>query len=198
MGRRVSRMDKVWAETSDALIIDACLDGDEKAWQALVNRYKRLVYSIPIKWGLSPEDAVDIFQGVWLDCFRQLSSLRNMERLQPWLTRVAVRKCHRFSTEKRSRGEDAIAEEQMEEVSGIEDPTALFAELDQEQLMRAALEKLTPRCRQVIHALFFEDPRPSYQAIGSRLGLSENSIGFTRERCLNSLKKALVELGYLR
>src|SRR5438046_1472901 len=127
-------MRETWSDTPDTLIIDACLEGDEKAWQALVNRYKRLVYSIPIKWGLSTEDAVDIFQAVWLDCFRQLSALRNMERLQPWLIRVAVRKCHRFSSDKRARGEHSILEEELEEVSGVEDPTALFAELDREQL----------------------------------------------------------------
>src|SRR2546426_4917772 len=114
-------MDESWIESSDAEIIDACLDGSEKAWQALVSRYKRLVYSIPIKWGLSPEDAVDIFQAVWLDCFRQLASLRNMERLQPWLIRVAVRKCHRFSITKRQHGEDPIQEEQIEESGGVED-----------------------------------------------------------------------------
>ncbi len=189
--------DERWIEVSDAEIISQCLDGSEKAWQALVNRYKRLVYSIPIKWGLSPDDAVDIFQGVWLDCFRQLSSLRDVDRLQPWLARVAVRKCHRFSTDRRALGEDVIDEENHDQFPGLEDPAALFGELDREQLVREALEKLSPRCRQVIHALFFEDPRPSYQAVASRLGLSENSIGFTRERCLNSLKRVLNELGYL-
>src|SRR6185295_7132560 len=112
-------MDKLSAQTSDAVIIDACLDGDEKAWQQLIHRYKRLVYSIPIKWGLSPEDAVEIFQGVWMECFKQLSSLRNIDRLQPWLTRVAVRKCHRFSSDKRQRSEAPIADESMEEISGV-------------------------------------------------------------------------------
>jgi RNA polymerase sigma factor (sigma-70 family) len=189
-------MDPSWTESSDAQIIDACLNGNEKAWQALVNRYKRLVYSVPVKWGLSPDDAVDIFQAVWLDCFRQLASLRDLERLQPWLIRVAVRKCHRFSEAKRERAEDSIAEEEMEELPQVEVSPELFEELDQEQLLRSALEKLTPRCRQVISALFFEDPRPSYQLIASRLGLSENSIGFTRERCLNNLKKILAELGF--
>jgi RNA polymerase sigma factor (sigma-70 family) len=188
-------MERSWSQTPDALIIDACIDGNERAWQALVNRYKRLVYSIPIKWGLSPEDSVDIFQAVWLDCFRQLSSLRNLERLQPWLIRVAVRKCHRFTAGVRSRGETPVAENAMGEMPGIADVAILF-ELDKEQLLRSALEKLTPRCRQVIQCLFFEEPRPSYQAIASRLGLSENSIGFTRERCLNNLKKILGELGY--
>src|SRR5476649_958292 len=111
MGRMpVSETNKPWNEWLDAEIIEACLDGNEKAWQALVTRYKRLDYSVPVKWGLSPEDAVDIFQAVWLDCFRQLSSLRNMKRLQPWLIRVAVRKCHRFSESARARGEFQLME----------------------------------------------------------------------------------------
>jgi RNA polymerase sigma factor (sigma-70 family) len=190
-------MEESWVQASDAQIIDACLNGDQVAWQTLVSRYKRLVYSIPIKWGLPPEDSVDIFQAVWLDCFRQLSSLRDVERLQPWLTRVAVRKCHRFSTDKRSRSEDPVGDGEADELADIDNHLGLIAEVEKEQLLRAALDKLTPRCRQVIHCLFFEDPRPSYQMIASRMGLSENSIGFTRERCLISLKKALEELGYL-
>lgn len=189
-------MDETWSNSSDAQIINACLDGDEKAWQALVGRYKRLVYSIPVKWGLSPDDSVDIFQAVWLDCFRQLASLRDVERLQPWLVRVTVRKCHRFSIDRRARGEDAITESESEAIPGGDDPTQLIVELDKEQTLRTAVEKLTPRCKEIITALFFEDPRPSYQAIASRLGLSENSIGFSRERCLTSLKKILDELGY--
>ena len=189
-------MEETWTEFSDAQLIQACLEGKEKAWQALIGRYQRLVYSIPIKWGLSPEDSVDIFQAVWLDCFRELASLRNMERLQPWLVRVAIRKCHRFSKRSRARGEDPLQESEMEDIAGFEEPSALLAELDQEQILRTALDKLPPRCRQIIQLLFFEDPRPSYQTIASRLGLSENSIGFTRERCLNSLKKILDELNY--
>ena len=188
-------MKESWDEAPDALIIDACLEGDEKGWQVLVNRYKRLVYSIPIKWGLSPEDSVDIFQSVWMDCFRQLSSLRNMELLQPWLTRVAIRKCHRFTLRTRARGERPVAEDEMEEVPIFDDIVTVF-DLEKEQMVRAAMGKLTPRCREVIHLLFFEDPCPSYQAIAARLGLSENSIGFTRERCLNQLKKIMTELGY--
>jgi len=190
-------MDEPWASSADAEIIDACLGGNEKAWQTLVLRYKRLVYSIPVKWGLSPEDAVDIFQAVWLDCFRQLSSLRDIDRLQPWLIRVAVRKCHRFSESTRARGESQLLVDDSPD-SFVDEgmPPAFAAEIDRDQTLRTAVEKLPPRCRQVIQCLFFEEPRPSYSAIASRLGLSENSIGFTRERCLKSLRKLLDELGY--
>lgn len=190
-------MDDPWKSSSDAVLIDECLNGNEKAWQALVLRYKRLVYSVPVKWGLSPEDAVDIFQGVWLDCFRQLSSLRDMERLQPWLIRVAVRKCHRFSQNTRARGESQLGEERAKTQQPSDDPPVEFlAELDRDQILRNAVDRLSGRCRQVIESLFFEEPRPSYALIASRLGLSENSIGFTRERCLKKLRKILDELGY--
>jgi len=189
-------MDEYWHNSSDAEIIDACLSGEEKAWQVLVLRYKRLVYSIPIKWGLSPQDAVDIFQAVWLDCFRQLASLKNIQGLQPWLVRVAIRKCHRFSQSSRARGEDSLDEDSPENMIDESTPASLVAEVDRDQMLRMAVERLPPRCRQVIQCLFFEEPRPSYSMIASRLGLSENSIGFTRERCLRNLRKILDELGY--
>jgi RNA polymerase sigma factor (sigma-70 family) len=190
-------MDGPWKTSADAELIDACLEGNEKAWQALVLRYKRLVYSVPVKWGLSPEDSVDIFQSVWLDCFRQLNSLRTIDGLQPWLIRVAIRKCHRLSQTTRARGESPLAEDDSKETPLVDEtPASFIADLDREQILRTAVDRLPPRCQQVISSLFFEDPRPSYGVLAQRLGLSENSIGFTRERCLKNLRKILNELGY--
>jgi DNA-directed RNA polymerase specialized sigma24 family protein len=78
-----------------------------------------------------------------------------------------------------------------------DDPSGgLIDKLNQEQQIRTAIEKLSPRCKQVIEALFFEDPLPSYATIASRLGLSSNSIGFTRDRCLERLGKLLQDQGY--
>src|SRR3954469_8876839 len=125
-------MDEPWKTSTDEEIIAACVEGDEKAWQAVVLRYKRLVYSIPIKWGLSPQDAVDIFQAVWLDCFRQLASLRNIQRLQPWLIRVAIRKCHRFSQSSRARGEGPLDEESSETMVEEVTPASLIADVDRD------------------------------------------------------------------
>src|SRR5262245_29072234 len=82
-------------DRTDAALIQECLDGNGEAWEVLVRRYTRLVYSIPFKWGLQRDDALDIFQSVWLDCFQELHSLRDIDRLQAWLVRIAVRKCYR-------------------------------------------------------------------------------------------------------
>src|SRR5438132_12839228 len=134
-------MEEFWTNSADAEIIAACLSGNEKAWQALVLRYKRLVYSVPVKWGLSPEDSVDIFQAVWLDCFKQLASLRNIDRLQPWLIRVAVRKCHRFSQTSRARGEAQLDESAPESALDEITPASLVADLDRDQTLRTAVDR---------------------------------------------------------
>ena len=63
-------------------------------------------------------------------------------------------------------------------------------------MIRSTMEQLTGRCQQVISALFFEDPFPGYAALAERLGLSSNSIGFTRDRCLQRMGKLLEEQGY--
>jgi RNA polymerase sigma factor (sigma-70 family) len=182
------------SDRSDPELIQACIEGDGAAWEALVNRYKRLVYSIPFKWGLQREDAMEIFQAVWLDCFQELRLLRDVDRLQAWLVRIAVRKCYRFKEKNKA---DPAMVEIMENDQSADDPTGeLIQRLDQEQMIRTAIEKLSPRCKQVIQALFFEDPFPSYATIAARLGLSPNSVGFTRDRCLERLGKLLQEIGY--
>jgi RNA polymerase sigma factor (sigma-70 family) len=182
------------SEITDPDLIHACLDGDGDAWELLVNRYKRLVYSIPFKYGLPREDAMEIFQAVWLDCFQELHLLRDVDRLQAWLVRIAVRKCYRFREKYRS---DPDMVEVMETDQVADDPSVgLVERLDQEQMIVTAIEKLSPRCKQVIQALFFEEPFPSYVTIAARLGLSSNSIGFTRDRCLERMGKLLEDSGY--
>jgi len=181
-------------EPSDAKLIAACLEADADAWEALVNRYKRLIYSIPFKMGIPREDAVEIFQAVWLDCFQELHLLKDVDRMQAWLVRIAVRKCYRFREQNRSQPAQV---ELMDTDEFTDDPSGGFIRrLDQEQMIRTGIDQLTERCREVVEALFFEEPFPSYATLAARLGLSANSIGFTRDRCLERLGKLLEDLGY--
>jgi RNA polymerase sigma factor (sigma-70 family) len=179
---------------TDAELIAACLEGDGDAWEALVNRYRRLIYSIPFKWGLQREDAMEVFQAVWLDCFQELHLLRDIDRLQAWLVRIAVRKCYRLKAGKLGKPEEV---EIIETDHILEDQSGdLLRRLDQEQMIRTTMGQLSERCQQVISALFFEDPFPGYAALAERLGLSSNSIGFTRDRCLQRMGKLLKDQGY--
>ena len=65
----------------DERLVQECLSGDEQAWNRLIDKYKRLIYSIPVKYALSPEDAADVFQAVCVDLFTNLQKLRKVESL---------------------------------------------------------------------------------------------------------------------
>ena len=80
-------------EWTDARLVRACLDGSEEAWNAIIRKYRRLIYSIPVKQGLPPEDAADIFQSVCLELLKELPRLREPKALAGWLIKVTAHKC---------------------------------------------------------------------------------------------------------
>ncbi len=182
-----------WTNTR---LVRQCLEGDERAWNVLVDRYKNLVYSIPLKYGAPHQDAADIFQSVWLDLFNELPRLREAEALQGWLVRVATHKCYRWKRQQATSA-DAAGHDGFEQQYGEEQPAPdLLAELEREQLVREAIAALPPRCRKMIELLFFENPPLRYTEVAERLGLAPGSIGFIRGRCLKRLKKYLQERGF--
>src|SRR5438067_6085278 len=80
-------------QQGDRELLAACLKGSPAAWETLIVRYQRLIYLIPIKMGLSPNDAADVFQSVCVKLLEGLSGLRNQERLCAWLTTTTKREC---------------------------------------------------------------------------------------------------------
>jgi RNA polymerase sigma factor (sigma-70 family) len=177
-------------------LVSACLAGDDRAWMVLVNRYKNLIYSIPIRYGVTPQDAADIFQTVCLDLFNELPRLRDADALQGWLMRVTTHKCYHWKR-KRSSREDEFDEDSIDTLSAHEPiPPDMLAELEKDQLVRDAIEQLPARCQQMIELLFFEHPPIPYAEIARRLQLASGSIGFIRGRCLQRLKKVLEQKGF--
>ncbi|MGD0500587.1 MAG: sigma-70 family RNA polymerase sigma factor [Bryobacteraceae bacterium] len=189
-------MNSPGADWSNARLVERCLQGDDRAWRVLVDRYKNLVYSMALKFGAPHQDAADIFQAVWFDLFHELHRLRDADALQAWLVRVATHKCFQWKRERQAEGgewEEGPVEMQAED-GGL--PRDLLAELEREQLVRDAVALLPPRCREMIDLLFFEHPPLRYQDVAQRLGLAEGSIGFIRGRCLKRLKQILEERGF--
>jgi RNA polymerase sigma factor (sigma-70 family) len=182
-----------WTNTR---LVEECLRGNEQAWHVLVDRYKNLIYSIPLRYGAPPQDAADIFQGVCLDLFNELPRLRDAEALQSWLIRVTTHKCYHWKRQQRSR-ESGWNEGDIEarSVGGVVLPDML-ADLEREQLVRDAIAQLPPRCREMIELLFFESPPLPYSEVAQRLRLAKGSIGFIRGRCLQRLKKILEGKGF--
>jgi RNA polymerase sigma factor (sigma-70 family) len=178
----------------DEKLVQECLAGDERAWNTLIDKYKRLIYSVPVKYGFSPDDAGDIFQNVCIDLFTNLSKLRKIESLRSWLITVATHKCFHWKKQNKQDVElDAMEQEVAEEIAAA---PQVMQEIQEEQAVRDAIERLTPRCAQLVKLLFYEQPPVPYNEVAQKLGLATGSIGFIRGRCLNRLQKILAELGF--
>lgn len=187
---------------SDARLVKACLGGDERAWSALILKYKDLIYSIPIKYRAPSQDVADIFQSVCLQLFTELPKLRKAESIRSWLITTAIRKSYQWN-QKQQRWSDEDPEEVERKGAGAAKNPAeaklqqtILEEAQREQIVREAISQLPARCREMVHLLFFEEPPVPYNDLAQRLGLASGSIGFIRGRCLQRLKKILGELGF--
>jgi RNA polymerase sigma factor (sigma-70 family) len=183
---------QIWPDTR---LVRECLDGNEQAWSALVDRYKSLIFSIPIKYGFSTDDATDIFQSVCLDLLSELPKLRDAKALPKWIMQITAHKCfHRKQQQQRVELSDPHAE--LLERSTPSVAMEILRQAEEEQSLRQAMSELPPRCRQLVHMLFFDEPARPYQEIAASLGIAVGSIGFIRQRCLERLRKRLLETGF--
>ena len=181
---------------SDERLVAECVKGNEQAWSALVDKYKNLIYSIPIKLGMY-EEAADIFQSVCVDLLTGLPRLREPRALPKWLMQACYHKClqSRRKSEKQPLADEADAADLVaDHESGL--PENMLCELEKEQMVRNALAELNPRCERMMRMLFFETPSRPYDEIARELGLATGSIGFIRGRCLEKLRKQLEKTGF--
>jgi len=184
------------SDWTNARLVEECLRGNEQAWHVLIDRYKNLIYSIPLRYGAPHQDAADIFQRVCLDLFNELSRLRDAEALQGWLIRVTTHKCYHWRRQRSSRESGWDEAGMAARPADVVVPPDLVAELEREQLVQDAIAQLPPRCREMIELLFFESPPLPYAEVAKRLHLATGSIGFIRGRCLERLKKILEGKGF--
>jgi RNA polymerase sigma factor (sigma-70 family) len=182
---------------SDEALVQACLAGREDAWFALIDKYRNLIFSVPLRYGLSEDHANEIFQQVCLAMLSNLSQLREPRALAAWLIRTAAHES--FNWRRQAEKHAGVALDDAEAVlpSGVADlPDHAIRELQREQLLREAILALPPRCRELIQMLFFERPAVRYADVAKRLGLAKGSIGFTRTRCLQRLRRHLEKNGF--
>jgi len=181
---------------SDERLVRACLDGSEQAWSALIDKYKNLIYSIPIKYGAGPDDAGDIFQSVCLELFSQLPQLRKAGALRGWLITITAHQAFHWKRRHRRRADREQTNIDEHEIEDPALPSDETAEAEREQMVRDATARLPPRCREMIRLLFYVEPPLPYREVARRLGLAVGSIGFIRGRCLRRLEKTLQAMGF--
>ena len=181
-------------DRDDKLLVQQCLLGSEEAWSALIDKYKNLIFSIPVKYGFSRDDASEIFQAVSLTLLHDLPQLREPQALAAWLIRLTARKCARFRHDKQQYVSNEIFEEDLIEKDRL--PEGLFQEVEREQIFREAIARLSPECRRLVQLLFFAEPPMRYDEAALALGLATGSIGATRMRCLEKLRSSLEKKGF--
>src|SRR5262249_53483608 len=175
----------------------SCLDGDPAAWAAVMSKYKRLIYSIPIKYGAQPDDAADIFQAVCTALIAELPRLRRHEALRPWLIRVTRHKTLQWKLRARRESTWPQAEVIAHDLASHDgNGENLLEQVEREQSVREAITALPPRCRELVQLLFYEQPPLPYDEVARRLGLATGSIGFIRGRCLKKLRANLKASGF--
>jgi RNA polymerase sigma factor (sigma-70 family) len=181
----------------DSELIAASLDQkDPLAWETLILRYQRLIYSIPVHYGLPESDAADVFQTVCLLLLENLGRLRNRERVAAWLVVTTRRECWRLARQQKRVlvGQDITQfENRLADAPPLEED---LLQIERQTLVRAAVGRLDARCQQLLTLLFYTDPRPSYDEIVNILALPEGSIGPTRARCLEKLVRTLEGMGF--
>jgi RNA polymerase sigma factor (sigma-70 family) len=182
---------------TDPELVEECLNGDAVAWEALVLRYQRLIYSIPVKFGFSQDDAADVFQSICLKLVEKLETLRDHNKLGSWLITATTRECWRKSALSRREASgslpsgDAPDEDLVGLAAGHLLPVEAQVILEQQQAIREAVSQLPDRCRRLITMLFYEKDELSYADIARLMKMPVASVGPTRARCLEKLRKLL-------
>ncbi|MEZ4674740.1 MAG: sigma-70 family RNA polymerase sigma factor [Caldilineaceae bacterium] len=194
-------------------LIMRCRRGDAHAWQQLIQRYGRLVHSIPVRYGLSPAEVEDVGQEVFLALAQSLAQIEDPESLPAWFMttarRYSWRAIQRRKREQPLAGHDltdtefaeahaAVAVKSISQHFGSQTPSMveLLRGWQHQELLTQGLSNLNERCRALLTAVFLDQAEPSYDEISEQLGIPKGSIGPTRNRCLQQLRVILEGLGF--
>ena len=177
---------------ADSLVSDlvaGARKGDKQAWDALVERYAPLVWAICRRHRLGRADADDVAQSVWLRLVDQLHKVREPAALPGWLATTTRRECVRLLSAAQGPHATAYAldvESLPDQRAGTAEQELLAAE--RHAALRAAFSQLPSHGQQLITLLIADPPTP-YADISAQLGIPVGSIGPTRSRYLNKMRR---------
>src|SRR4051812_26520637 len=178
-------LETVAPEPADLVL--AAAKGDQRAWEALVDRYVGLIWAITRNFRLPPDDARDVTQTTWLRLLENVERLKDPSRVGAWLATTARRECIRVVAQKRrsvSTADETVLDGPDIFVESVDD--ALIA-AEESETVRRALLRLPEQCQR-LRRLLPRDPPLSYEEVSAALGLPIGSIGPTRGRSLAKLR----------
>jgi RNA polymerase sigma factor (sigma-70 family) len=150
------------------------------------------VFSVPRKYGLSTDDAADITQLTFTILVQSIDKLPEDSKLGGWLTTVARR--HTWRLLERNRRQGVVKHAALEESTRL--PSTDVETVEKWELtewLDQGLSMMSRRCRDLLSALYLDPEQPSYAEVAARLGMAVGSVGPTRIRCLERLRRVLDE-----
>ncbi len=177
-----------------AALVRAAAGGDQSAWNALVERFAGLVWHVARAHRLDAADAADVSQTVWLRLVESLPRLREPAAVPGWIVTTTRHECLRVIRRSGREIPDDSTRLAERPTAADASPEALAERGEQRALVRLALDRLPIRCRTLLCALAYT-PDASYADISAALDMPVGSIGPTRSRCLQQLRRELVAGG---
>jgi RNA polymerase sigma factor (sigma-70 family) len=163
-------------------------DGDEDAWNQLVERFAPLVASVCRRFGLSEPDLLDVGQSVWLALLEHLDAIREGQALAGWIATTTRRECLQVVSRKGARQRlELVGEFDVPAGDFAEDVTALVVTEERYAALREAFRSLSALQQQLL-LLLLQDPPLAYREIARRLGIAVGSIGPIRGRSVEHLR----------
>jgi len=171
-------------------LVTRVAEGDQAAWNEIVERYAPLVWSICLRYQLSRPDIDDVGQTVWLLLVEHVGGLRDPGALPGWLATTTRNECFRVLRARRRHDPGGLPTGEFMPP----DPSAPMIEDDlieaeRNAALRAAFAELPAGCHALL-SMLMSDPPPGYAEVSAALGIPVGSIGPTRARCLNRLRRS--------
>ena len=196
-----------WPRIDAAELVHRCLAGSEEAWSEFLRRYGDLIYAtLRRKVDLKEEEIEDVFQDAIVSIYRNLPRLRDPGRILSWIIQIAYREgINRIRGNIRRRGErlemadpawlDTLSAQ--DGPSPGETPGEEWSDLERAQRIQEAFRVLPERCREILDHLFYRSPTPGYAELSRRIGIPVGSIGPTRARCLERMRRFFAGRGWV-
>jgi len=171
----------------DQALVSACLDGQNAAFDVIVERHRRSVYQICYRFVGNDEDASDLSQETFVKAWRGLRAFKGQAQLSTWLYRIAVNTCLN-RVQAKGLSTEAIEHDAFEDTTA-DDPGARVLRDERARAVRRAIAQLPNKQRATLILRSYQDL--SHREIAAVLGSSVGAVKANFFHALSNLKKLL-------